>query len=61
MHQTKKGQQWYFSMKVHVGVDSQSKVIHTVAVTPANTGAASSSMSKRLPRCGRPKSRRPGQ
>ena len=37
MHQTKKGEQWYFGMKMHVGVDSQSKVIHTVAVTPANT------------------------
>ena len=37
MHQTKKGQQWYFGMKMHIGVDSQSKVIHTVAVTPANT------------------------
>ena len=37
MHQTKKGNQWYFGMKVHVGVDSQSKVIHAVAVTPANT------------------------
>lgn len=37
MHQTKKGQQWYFGMKMHVGVDSQSKVIDTVAVTPANT------------------------
>ncbi len=37
MHQTKKGNQWYFGMKMHVGVDSQSKVIHSVAVTPANT------------------------
>jgi IS5 family transposase len=37
MHQTKKGQQWYFGMKMHVGVDSRSKVIHAVAVTPANT------------------------
>jgi len=37
MHQTKKGQQWYFGMKMHVGVDSQSKVIHAVAVTPANS------------------------
>ena len=37
MHQTKKGQQWYFGMKMHVGVDSQSKVIHSVVVTPANT------------------------
>jgi len=37
MHQTKKGNQWYFGMKMHVGVDSQSKVIHAVAVTPAHT------------------------
>jgi IS5 family transposase len=37
MHQAKKGQQWYFGMKMHVGVDSQSKVIHSVVVTPANT------------------------
>jgi len=37
MHQTKKGQQWYFGMKMHVGVDSQSKVIHSVVVTRANT------------------------
>jgi len=37
MHQAKKGEQWYFGMKMHIGVDSQSKVIHSVAVTPANT------------------------
>jgi len=37
MHQTKKGNEWHFGMKMHVGVDSQSKVIHSVAVTPANT------------------------
>jgi IS5 family transposase len=37
MHQTKKGNQWHFGMKAHVGVDSQSKVIHAVVVTPANT------------------------
>jgi transposase, IS5 family len=37
MHQAKKGQQWYFGMKMHLGVDSQSKVIHSVVVTPANT------------------------
>jgi IS5 family transposase len=36
MHQTKKGNQWYFGMKMHVGVDSQSKVIHSVAVTAAH-------------------------
>jgi IS5 family transposase len=36
MHQTKKGNQWYFGMKAHIGVDSQSKVIHAVTATPAN-------------------------
>jgi len=37
MHQTRKGKQWYFGMKVHIGVDSQDKLVHSVAVTPANT------------------------
>ena len=37
MHQIKVGQHWRFGVKVQVGVDSQSKVIHAVAVTPANT------------------------
>jgi IS5 family transposase len=36
MHQVKKGNEWHFGMKAHVGVDSQSKVIHSVVVTPAN-------------------------
>ena len=36
MHQTKKGQQWYFGMKAHIGVDSQTKLIHSVAATAAN-------------------------
>lgn len=36
MHQTKKGNQWYFGMKAHVGVDSKSKIIHAVAATAAN-------------------------
>lgn len=36
MHQTKKGNQWYFGMKAHVGVDSKTKLIHAVAATPAN-------------------------
>ncbi len=36
MHQTKKGNQWYFGMKGHFGVDSRSKLIHSVVVTPAN-------------------------
>lgn len=41
MHQTKKGNQWYFGMKAHIGVDSKTKVIHAVAVTPANVHDAS--------------------
>ncbi len=36
MHQTKKGNQWYFGMKAHVGVDSRTKLIHAVVATPAN-------------------------
>jgi IS5 family transposase len=36
MHQTRKGNQWYFGMKGHIGVDSQSKLIHSVAATAAN-------------------------
>jgi transposase, IS5 family len=35
-HQTKKGGQWYFGMKMHIGVDSKTKLIHSVAVTAAN-------------------------
>ncbi|NOS68562.1 MAG: IS5 family transposase [Verrucomicrobia bacterium] len=36
MHQTKKGNQWYFGMKAHIGADRDSKLVHTVAVTAAN-------------------------
>ena len=36
MHQTKKGNPWFFGMKVHIGVDSRTKVIHAVAATAAN-------------------------
>jgi transposase, IS5 family len=36
MHQTRKGNQWYFGMKGHLGVDSQTKLIHSVAATAAN-------------------------
>lgn len=36
MHQTKKGNQWYFGMKAHIGVDSKTKQIHSVAATAAN-------------------------
>ena len=36
MHQVKKGNQWYFGMKAHIGVDSESGLTHTLATTPAN-------------------------
>ena len=36
MHQAAKGQQWYFGMKAHLGVDSQTKLVHTVLVSAAN-------------------------
>ena len=36
MHQTKKGNQWYFGMKVHIGVDKGSGLIHSVETTSAN-------------------------
>jgi len=36
MHQTCKGKQWHFGMKVHIGVDSESGLIHSVETTAAN-------------------------
>ncbi|MFT0175196.1 IS5 family transposase, partial [Paraburkholderia mimosarum] len=36
MHQTKKGNQWYFGMKAHIGVDAESGLVHTVIGTAAN-------------------------
>ena len=36
MHQAKKGNQWYFGMKAHIGADRDSKLVHTVVVTAAN-------------------------
>ena len=36
MHQTRKGQQWYFGMKLHIGVDSQLGMAHSAVVTAAN-------------------------
>ena len=41
MHQTAKGQQWYFGMKAHVGVDSRTRLIHSAAATAANVHDAS--------------------
>lgn len=36
MHQVKKGNEWHFGMKAHIGVDSKTKLIHSVVATPAN-------------------------
>ena len=36
MHQVRKGNQWHFGMKAHLGVDADSKLIHSVAATAAN-------------------------
>ena len=36
MHQTKKGKQWYFGMKMHIGADVDSGAVHSVAITAAN-------------------------
>ena len=36
MHQTKKGNEWHFGMKVHIGVDSQTGVVHSMTTTSAN-------------------------
>ena len=36
MHQTKKGNQWHFGMKLHIGVDAASGLIHSMVGTAAN-------------------------
>ena len=38
MHQVKKGNQWYFGMKAHIGVDAQTGLVHSVATTAARRG-----------------------
>ncbi len=38
MHQTKKGNQWHFGMKAHIGVDDASGLVHHVECTAANVG-----------------------
>ena len=37
MHQTKKGNEWKFGMKCHIGVDADRDLVHTITVTAANT------------------------
>jgi IS5 family transposase len=36
MHQTKKGNQWHFGLKAHIGVDRESGLVHTLVTTAAN-------------------------
>jgi len=36
MHQTKKGNEWHFGMKAHIGVDAASGLVHTLVTTPAH-------------------------
>ncbi len=36
MHQTRKGNQWYFGMKAHIGVDSREGVVHSVCTSAAS-------------------------
>jgi IS5 family transposase len=40
MHQTKKGNQWYFGAKAHIGMDSKQKVVHSVATSAASVADA---------------------
>jgi IS5 family transposase len=36
MHQTRKGKQWYFGMKMHTGTDAESGLVHSIEATAAN-------------------------
>ena len=36
MHQTRKGKQWYFGLKAHIGVDSKEGIVHSVCTTAAS-------------------------
>lgn len=37
MHQVKKGNQWFFGMRIHIGVDAGTGFVHKIMATPANT------------------------
>jgi IS5 family transposase len=41
MHQTRKGNQWYFGMKAHIGADAKSGLVHSLEGTPANVSDVS--------------------
>ena len=36
MHQTRKGNEWHFGMKVHIGVDADTGIVHSMTTTAAN-------------------------
>ena len=36
MHQAKKGNQWHFGMKAHIGVDADTGIVHSMSATAAN-------------------------
>jgi len=36
MHQSKKGNQWYFGMKLHIGADSETGLVHSASATAGN-------------------------
>jgi IS5 family transposase len=40
MHQTRKGNQWYFGAKAHIGMDSKERVVHSVATSAASVADA---------------------
>lgn len=40
MHQVRKGNQWHFGMKAHIGVDAETKLVHSVTATAANVNDA---------------------
>lgn len=44
MHQTRKGKQWYFGMKAHIGVDLAFGVTHTLVTTPAQVSDVTQAM-----------------
>jgi IS5 family transposase len=51
MHQAKKGNQWHFGMKAHIGVDADCGLVHTVMTTPAKAPEPIKAMIDKEPSC----------
>ena len=49
MRQTKKGNEWHFGMKVHIGADAGTGVVHSVTTTPANVQSTLGGVPSRSP------------